>query len=211
MIKKIELRILTFLECELKNDKIQEILNFFERYDTEVLLKVVKHSYGASDPLNIPECADTPSLTIDLKNDTLRFKYWNGFKTYWTYHIKDLFESIEDGNKEYEELFNKYNLVGNFIWDWTQQYSNEIYDVRYKYYPEDDIDIAYKIIFDSSMENSPKVGILMDELFKLITDKFSDLKMTLTHRIKMRCDACEKNRGRTQDGKSYRQNNANKI
>lgn len=109
------------------------------------------------------------------------------------------------------ELFKKYLPITNFIDDWRKENDDKIYDIRYKFPLDDDIEIAYTIIFKYEIENTPIAGILMDELFTKINDNFDNyMSMTLEYRFKNRCSSCEKRR-QEKDGKSYRQNNADKI
>lgn len=161
MIKEIDLRILTFVECETKMKKITEILNFFNTHDIKANLSMLYDSeISKIRAENLLEYQEIPSLTIDLRDGLLRFKYWNGLRIYWTYHIDDLFKTMNEANTEYSKIHDKYSPITQKLMTWKDQ-NEKVRSIRYEYYPQEKVDVGYTIYFDSDMKNSPEVDILM--------------------------------------------------
>lgn len=202
MIKEIDLRILTFIECETKMKKITEILNFFNTHNIKANLSMLYDSeISKIRAENLLEYKEMPSLTIDLRDGLLRFKYWNGLTIYWTYHIDDLFKSINKANTEYSKIYDKYSPITQKLMNWKDQ-NEEIRSIRYEYYPQEKVDVGYTIYFDSDMKNNPKVDILMKEAFELFNNIYDDLSMTLDYAFKSKCSACEKRRKNEESNRS---------
>lgn len=202
MIKEIDLRILTFIECEKKMQKITEILNFFNTEGISTHLSMLYDSEeGGIRSENLFEHPDAPSLSIDLRDELFRFKYWNGAKTYWTYHTDDLFRAIDVANTEYNELYEKYSSVTELLFNWRDDNKDKIYTIKYLYYPEDNVDVEYKIIFESNMKDNPETDIFLKDIFKSINDKFDNLSMTLEYEFKRQCTPCEERRKQNESNK----------
>ena len=109
------------------------------------------------------------------------------------------------------ELFKKYLPVTKLIDEWREQNNDKVYDVRYKFVSDNEVDVIYTVIFEYKIENNSIPDILMNELSTKINDNFHNkINIILTHRFRNRCKDCEKRR-QEKDGESYRQNNADKI
>ena len=138
----LELRILTYVECEKKITIITKILNFLNSHNFLTNLTMLYHTAMRSE--NLLERQDTTSLSIDMRDEKFRFKYWDGSKTYWAYHLNDLFDILIEGREEYRQLVEKYNDVTVALLSAKQKHP-EIDNITYNYYPSDDIDIQYDI------------------------------------------------------------------
>ena len=186
----LEFRILTYLECEEKMKKITNILNFLKQNNFLVNLSVVYYNVLRAE--NMPEREDVPSLTIDLRDDKFRFKYWDGSKTYWTYHTEDLYKILITGREEFSQLIQKYAPITNLLFKIRGENKN-IKFVRYKYYPSNNIDISYEIQFFYDVKEKNIADITMKEIFKQINDlNIQDLKMDLNYSFEEKCLPCQK-------------------
>lgn len=186
----IYLRIFTFLECEEKMKKITQILNFLNHNDFTVILTNVY--YNAIRSENVPEVQDQPSLTIDMRDDKFRFKFWDGSKIYWTYHLEDLFNILIDGRREFLALVNKYQPVLDVLLKFKEE-NKYIKNVRYKYYPSSDIDIEYDIHFIEDAKDLNVVDPTLKEIVDDINDlNLEDLKMDLNYSFQKECKPCQK-------------------
>ena len=162
----LELRILTYVECEKKITIITKILNFLNSHNFLTNLTMLYHTAMRSE--NLLERQDTTSLSIDMRDEKFRFKYWDGSKTYWAYHLNDLFDILIEGREEYRQLVEKYNDVTVALLSVKQKHP-EIDNIIYNYYPSDDIDIQYDIQFVSDMKgNSAQIDMILKEMFDYI-------------------------------------------
>ena len=137
----LEFRILTYLECEEKMKKITQIINFLKQNNFLINLSVVYFNNLRAE--NMPEQKNIPSLSIDMRDDKFRFKYFDGAKIYWTYHLSDLFDVLLSGREEFSNFINKYEPITNLLFRIKDE-NKDIKLVRYKYYPKSDIDISFR-------------------------------------------------------------------
>lgn len=184
----LELRILTYLECEEKMKKITHILNFLQANNFLVNLTIVY--YNALRAENIPEYQDVASLTLDMRDEKFRFKFWDGSKVYWTYHLNDLFKILIDGRESFTTLIEKYKPVTNLLFGLKEK---NIKSIRYQYYPTSDIDIQYDIQFIKDAENKNVANFIMKDIFKQIDElNIKDLKMDIDYSFEKECIPCQK-------------------
>jgi len=177
----IELRICMFLCCQERIDKITEIMNYLNTNNFLVNLTVMYSDQIRAE--NIDEKNDLPSLTIDIRDDKFRFKYWNGAKILWLFHTQDLFEALIQQRDNYNVLSEKYTSITEIIFNIQKDFKNSIKNVTYQYYPNDDIEIVYHLVFsqvvkEEKIENQ-FIKKIYDEI-KLLDDKFlQDLKFSI--------------------------------
>lgn len=190
----IELRILTYIDCDEKIKKITNILNFFNNNNFLPRLTTL-YKDGAVRAENVDEFKNIPSLSIDFKDGKFRFKYWNGATTEWYYHLDNLFRAMEDGKQNFQQLFDKYLDVTKICFELHSEYKDDVNNITYEYYPEGrECDILYHFTFYS--DSSGIDGIIMQQLnqrLKKLGD-ISDLKFEIDHSFKDKCLACEKAR-----------------
>lgn len=188
----LELRILTYLECEEKIKKITQILNFLQANDFLVNLTVLY--YNAIRAENIYEHQNISSLTIDMRDEKFRFKFWNGSKTYWTYHTSDLFDILVEGRKDFNTLVNKYQNVTSLLMnDVRKQYDEDINRITYTYYPTSDVEILYEIQFKRKVEKENLTDSILKDIFNQITElNIKDLKMDLDYSFEKECLPCQR-------------------
>lgn len=186
----LEFRILTYLECEEKMKNITHIINFLKQNNFLINLSVVY--YNALRAENIPEQQDVPSLTIDMRDDKFRFKYWDGSKVFWTYHLEDLADSLINGRKEFSELVDKYQQITDLLFNIAKDNEN-IKFVRYKYYPIPEVDIRYEIQFLQKVENTNIPDIVMKDIYRQVNALQSeDLVMEIEYSFEQTCLPCQK-------------------
>lgn len=186
----LELRILTYVECEEKITIITQILNFLNSHNFLTNLTMLYHTAMRSE--NLFERQDVASLTIDMRDEKFRFKYWDGSKTYWSYHLNDLFNILVEGRKEYRQLVEKYNDVTVALLAVKQKHSDAIDTIVYNYYPSDDVDIQYDIQFVNDMKgNSAQIDMILKEMFDYIP-KNEDFKIDIIYSFKHKCIPCQK-------------------
>lgn len=194
----LEFRILTYLECEEKMKVITHVLNFLKNNDFLVNLSIVY--YNALRAENIPEHQDIPSLTLDMRDDKFRFKYWDGSKVFWTYHLKDLKDVLIQGRKDFSELINKYRLVTDLLFKIRDE-NDDIKFVRYEYYPTSDIDIKYEIQFFKDAEDTNIPDLIMKEIFKEVNSlQNDDFKMDIDYSFEKKCLPCQKAKEKQNEG-----------
>ena len=194
----LEFRILTYLECEEKMKIITHVLNFLKDNDFLVNLSIVY--YNALRAENMPEHQDVPSLTLDMRDDKFRFKYWDGSKVFWTYHLKDLKDVLIQGRKDFSELINKYQLVTDLLFKIRDE-NDHIKFVRYEYYPTSDIDIKYEIQFFKDAEDTSIADLIMKEIFKEVNSlPNNDFKMDIDYSFEKGCLPCQKAKEKQNEG-----------
>lgn len=208
----LKLRILTKLECDLKIEKISTILEFLEFSGfIPHLSKIYDDFEHNPSPENIEEEPDIPSLTIDMrKNHKMRFKYWDGSKTYWVYHLDDLYNVIIEGYNEFKQLFDKYKDVTDTIF--LIQESEDIIDIRYQYYPEDerDLDILYTYTFSQKIKNNNSENQILKKVYDAIQSlNLQDVNFAIDFNYEeTKCSPCEEARRKREENE--RKNRENK-
>ena len=191
----LELRIFSFLECEEKIKKITEILNFLNFHHFLINLTMLYHESMRAE--NMVEHQNTASLTIDLRDDKFRFKYWDGAKTYWTYHLQDLFNILIEGREEFIKLSNKYDPVTKVLFNFKDNHFDQINRITYKYYPSDVVEILYEIQFVDSIKEQHLEDGLLKEIYEVINDlELKNLKIDIDYTFRPKCIPCQKRRER---------------
>ena len=187
----LELRILSYLECEAKMKKITEILNFLAR--NNFLVNLTRVYYYPVKSEFYSEKYDVQSLTIDLQDDKFRFKYWDGATTYWTYHTQDLFKILIKGRNDFDSLVSKYKPITDLLFDIKEEKTGVIKWVRYKYYPEEDVDILYELEFRKHVEGTDILDNVLNYIHNRINDLgLKDLNMTIDYSFDTECLPCQK-------------------
>lgn len=212
----IELRIFSYVECALKAEKILELLQFLSTRYFLVNLTNFRGEDMLNDlitPENHYEREDVMSITIDTKNDKLRFKFWNGASTQWFYHTEDLFNALDTGREKFSELYDKYELVTDVLLDFKRRWSTSIFHISYNYSESDEFDIIYHIVFYEEVKKANYTARLLDkinnEIIMLGEDVTNDLNFKIEHSFKdTGCKPCEK--ARKEREKNERQNTNDK-
>lgn len=188
----IELRICLFLDCKGRIDKITEILNYLNSngFITNLVM-MYDESIRAE---NIEERPDLASLTIDLRDDRLRFKYFNGSKTIWLFHTQDLFKALLEMRTDYEKLVDKYRPVTAVLLEAQSDFKTSIKRISYKYYPDLYSEIAYELLLSSELRNME--GELLSEINNRLSKlENSDLRFSINFDFEnTKCTACEEAR-----------------
>lgn len=212
----IRLRILTQLECDVKIKKISQILDFLASSDFIPHLTFIYYDFNNPDnqisPENIEESPDIPSLTIDLQNHKLRFKYWDGSKTYWVYHFDDLTNILIEGRNEFKELSNRYSKITESIFSIQEKYIDDIVNVRYKYYPEDDdrnLDILYTYTFSRKIKNENSESSILKEAYDKISscDLPEEVNFAIDFDYDKWCTPCEEARRKREENEKKNEKN----
>ena len=201
----IELRIFSYIECEEKIKKLTEIFNFLNFHDFLVNLTMLYHEEMRSE--NMIENQGVSSLTIDLRDGKFRFKYWDGAKTYWTYHVDDLFNILIEGRKEFFALSEKYQPITEMLSDFKDQH-HAIVGLTYKYFPSDGIDIRYDILFDSALKENHGEDHYLKEVYNMINSlKIQDISIDIDYDFRAHCSPCEEARKRREQNEKLNQAN----
>lgn len=205
----LELRLCAVLDCEGRIQKVTDVLNFLNIHDFLTNLVVVYDNTMRAENFN--ERMDIPSLTIDLRDDKFRFKYWNGSETLWTYHTEDLFDELITGRDDYAKIFNRYKPVTDVIRDVKSRFKNSIERMNYTYYPHEEIEISYHLVFTKEIKESQTQNKLLDiinkEIIMLGEDVTDDLKFTIdfsfSHRNCIPCEEAKKKREQENGNKGH--------
>ena len=189
----IELRLFLYIECDKKINKITQILGYLHTNGFLVNLTVL-HSDLLVD--NIKEKKDVMSLTIDMRGDKLRFKFWNGASVLWLYHTEDLLQALNMGRNQFSEIYDKYEPVTDILFDFQGRWKTSIHRISYQYLHDDDFDVIYHIVFSEEVKNAKYDIILLkkiyDEVNTLGEDILKDLKFKISHSFKTSgCVPCE--------------------
>lgn len=194
----IELRVCAFLCCEGRIKKITEILNYLNAngFITNLVL-MYDDSIRAE---NIDEFDAVQSLTIDIRNDKFRFKYWNGNEILWLFHTQDLFQSLISNEKNYFKISKKYQPITDILYDIQNNFTTILKDIRYNYYPNDDNEVVYHLVFFKDAEETHLEHIVLKEFNERVQQLDEDLKQELKFVInfdfdkKSECSTCEQAR-----------------
>lgn len=190
----LELRILTMIDCKPKHEKITELINFLKRNDFLCNLTYMLED-AKSD--NFTEFNNRMSISVDLINEKLRFKFWNGASTQYLYHVSDLCNALDTGREEFTELYDKYEPVTEALYEFARKWQNSIYSISYDYLA-DKFDIIYTVTFTQDVKERDYTNIMLSkmskEIEKLGTDVTKDLNFKLIHEFKSTCTPCEQAR-----------------
>lgn len=208
-ITYIELRLLIYIDCEKKYEKINEILNFLKTHGFLVDLTMIYPEIGAEV---INEREEKMSLTIDAPNeDRMRFKFWNGASTMWLFHTSDLFDSISMGREKSAEVYDKYEPVTEVLFDFKKKWSTSIYDISYKYPSDSDVDVIYNIVFTEEIKKNNSFDVLLKKInksiFMLGDDIIKELNFKIEHSFhETGCSPCEQAKKEREQNESNRKN-----
>lgn len=189
----LELRIFSYLECEEKIKKITEILNFLNNHGFITNLTMLYHSMMRAE--NMIEHQGVPSLTIDLRDEKFRFKYWDGSKDYWVYHVSDLFICLINGRQSFEELVNTYAPLTRLLYDFKSKYNDDIVDITCQYHPLGfNVDIRYELKLSQKVKDNNTVGIVLQRIYEEINklENINSLSFDIDYKFKEKCSSCEK-------------------
>lgn len=190
----IELRICLLLDCKGRIDKITEILNYLNTNGFLTNLVLMYDETIRAE--NIDERPDVASLTIDARDDKLRFKYYNGSEVLWFFHTQDLFEALISKRDDYEKLVDKYRPVTAILLDMQSDFKTSIKRISYRYYPDMDNEIAYDLLFSSEIKEQGLEAKLLTEINDRLwglDDK--DLQFTINFDFDdKKCTVCEEAR-----------------
>lgn len=193
----IELRLLLYIDCKLKYEKITEILNFLNRNGFINHLTMLYSENMRAE--NIPEREDVMSLTIDMRDDKLRFKFWNGASVLWAFHVQDLFDALDTGREKFAELYDKYEPVTEVLLDFKKRWSTSIHRISYRYSPDAENELVYNIVFTKEVENTNYAAKILKKINKEIImlgdDITKDLRFSIEHEYQgSTCTPCEQAR-----------------
>ncbi len=201
----LELRIFSYLECEEKIKKITEILNFLNNHNFVTNLTMLYHSMMRAE--NMVEHQGVMSLTIDLRDNKFRFKFFDGATTYWTYHIDDLFECLLQGRKDFITLVDTYQDLNTLLLNFQKKYPNDILSIRYKYYPPGfNVDILYELQLSQKVKENNTTNLILKKIYDEISqlNNVNILSFDIDYIFKEECIACQKTKEKENE---YKRNN----
>lgn len=190
----LNLRLLLSIDCDLKYEKINELINFLNIKGFIVNLSTVNPNLSS---IYFGEETDVMSLTVEMSNDKLCFKFWNGISALWLYHLDDVFDALETGRNHFSELYDKYEPVTAVLFDFKNKWKTSIYSISYNYHPEDDdVDLKYHIVFFEDVKNTKYTNKLLkkieNEINMLGDDVTKDLNFRIEHSFRPTgCLPCE--------------------
>ena len=201
----LELRLCAVLDCKGRIQKITDILNFLNVHNFLTNLVVAYDDTMRAE--NFMEKPDVASLTIDMRDDKFRFKYWNGCETLWTYHTEDLFEDIITGHKDYIKIFERYSPVTNAIRDVKKRFKTSIKRMNYTYYPNEDVEISYHLTFTNEVKETQTQNKLLEiinkEILMLGKEVTKDLKFSIDFVFDPnKCIPCEEAKKKREEEKN---------
>lgn len=183
----IEIRFCLSLNCPKRFDKIAGILEFLNRNHFLCNITFFYDESIAAD--SFQERNDVASLTIDINNGKMRFKYWNGAETLWTYDSQDLSHSLMSGREKYAQIYAKYYPIIHVLQDVEHNFSTSIRRITYTYYPKNNnIEMQYFITFSKEVQESQTTKELMDIITEKINALGHDVIDTLKFDIEVKFD-----------------------
>ena len=193
----LELRLLLYVDCQLKYEKITKILNFLNRNGFINHLTMLYSENMRAD--NIPERENVMSLTIDMRDEKMRFKFWNGANTVWVFHTDDLFEALNKGRDDFSKLYDKYKPITDLLLDFEKRWSTSFKRISYRYASSGDNEVMYNIVFTKDVEDTDYASKILSkinkEIIMLVEDVTKDLKFSIEYEFESTgCSACEKAR-----------------
>ena len=193
----IELRLLLPMDCDLKYRKITEILEYLHRHFFIADLTMLYQEGMSAD--NLYEKPNVMSLTVDMVNDKIRFKFWNGASVLWLYHVSDVCDALDTGREKFSKIYDKYEPVTEVLMNFKSRWTTSIYHISYQYYPDEEIEVVYHIVFTEEVKNADFTNILIEKIHKEILmlgkDFVKDLNFRIEHSFKTStCTPCEQAR-----------------
>lgn len=177
----INLRLLLSLDCDLKYRKINTLINFLNVKGFIVNLSIINPELTST---YMKEETDVMSLTIEMNNDKMCFKFWNGMSALWLYHLDDLFSALETGRNNFSELYDKYEPVTSVLFDFKAKWRTSVYRITYNYQPEDDdVELKYHIVFFEDVKNTKYTNKLLKKIEDEINMLGEDITKNLNFRI----------------------------
>lgn len=193
----IELRLLLFVDCQLKYEKITSILNFLNTHGFINHLTMMYSENMRAE--NISERDNVMSLTIDMRNDKMRFKFWNGATTMWVFHTQDLFDALDTGREKFSELYDKYEPITELLFNFKKRWVTSIHHISYSYHPELENEITYDIVFTQEVKDTNYGNKILNKINKEISMLGKDVTDGLRFDINFSyqdvgCTPCEQRR-----------------
>lgn len=193
----MELRLLMEVECDAKIKKISEILSFL--YTHNFLANLIVFSVDDFQSENIVEKDDIMSLTIDMVEDKMRFKFWNGVSSMWLFHTQDLFDALNTGREEFSDIYDKYEEITDILLNFKKRWSTSIAHISYRYHPTENTDVSYHIVFSDGVKQTDSADEILNkinkELQKVDSSVIDGLKFDIQYSYKPSgCTECEKKR-----------------
>ncbi len=194
-IKYIELRLCLLLDCEVKYKKITKIIDYLHENKYCIDLRLLYADNMRIE--NLDEKVSIPSVSIDMRDGYLRFKYFNGQDIYWTYHTKDLFDLINENQHAIQDLLDKYQFIIDILNDLRKKFSEDFVGLSYDFPPHDDEEI-FIMLHLHAIEGMDIFKFILDLFFKEFNmhkeAQQDDLKFVIKHKIveDKKCSACEK-------------------
>lgn len=177
----INLRLLLSLDCDLKHEKINSLVIFLNSKGFIVNLSIINPNLSS---IHMKEETDVMSLTVEMNNDKMCFKFWNGISALWLYHLDDLYDALETGRSTFSELYDKYEPVTSVLFDFKKKWKTSIYSISYNYHPEDDdVDVKYHIVFSEEVKNTKYTNKLLKKIENDINMLGEDITKNLNFRI----------------------------
>ena len=206
----IELRLLLYIDCDEKNKKITELLNYMNANYFIVNLTTLYFEGWSAD--NLGERQEVMSLTVDMVNDKMRFKLWNGISTFWLYHLKDVFIALNERRDDFSEIYDKYAPITKIFSDFKERWKTSVYHFSYEYYPQnDDVEMVYFITFSEDVKKSNYTNHLLSklnaEIAKLGTNVTQNLNFRIKHSFRTAgCLPCQKAKEERERERNEREN-----
>lgn len=169
----LELRIGELKDCNIRKAKISKILDFLNTNNFLTRLTMILDD--DTDMSLIPEFLNIPSLSINMRDGRLCFKYWNGHETIWVYHTEDLFRILIDKRNEYIHQYKQYMPITDILMEMKDALKTCIRRVTYHYAPHRDIPLRYHIIFTQSAMHHNMYQDILDGINLRINNLDMDL------------------------------------
>lgn len=190
----IEIRLLLFIDCDLKYKKIGQILKFLNNNNFINHLSMIDAENIKSE--EILEKKDIMSLTIDMRQDKMRFKFWNGASTMWLFHVQDVFDALDTGREKFSVLYDKYEPLTTLLYDFQKRWSTSVYRISYQYSDDSEEEVVYNIVFTQDVKDTNFAAKILEKINKEIIMLGKDITDGLNFKIihsyeKVGCAPCE--------------------
>lgn len=210
----LELRILMYIECEKKMNIITDVLNFlnYNSFFTNLTTFYYINDENQIRSENFPERQGVSSLSMDLRDDKIRFKFWDGSKIFWAYHREDLYACMLEGREEFMSLSDKCAPVTDAIFTIKNKFDRDILHVSYKYYPDNtDLDILYHVKFSEYIKEHKMENRMLEDINNEISllgeDVLNNIKFRIDYSFdEHHCSPCEEAR-KKREAEQNKENN----
>ena len=178
----LELRLCLKFGCMECFKKVNDILEFLNRNCFLASLITIYDTTLSAD--SFVEREDVMSLTIDMVDGKMRFKYWNGSQAFWSFNTQSLCDNLLQQREEYAKIYAKYYPVTMAIKKTENDYSTSIRRVSYTYHPLEDIEMKYLITFSKSVQKTHAEN----DLLSIINHRITALGKKITDDLKFSID-----------------------